>query len=134
MKSIYSDYGVSIKLRLYSMQKHQILVVFLCFFSAFFLTTTIGIFGPEMLTTIASNLTRAEISKPSAIIFESPNLGKFHQQLWLTGQPIIHGRKEEFVKQFTLSIRHLTTKNQHLEFLNRSRNIHCKNERQADFA
>jgi len=31
-------------------------------------------------------------------------LNRFHQQLWITAQPVISGRKEEFSKSFILNV------------------------------
>ncbi|CAF0711284.1 unnamed protein product [Brachionus calyciflorus] len=126
MKSIYSDLGMSIKLRLYSMQKHHILVVFLCFFCSFFFTTTIGLFGPKMLNSISSNVTGSQISE--SIVLETPISGRFHQQLWIVGQPVIHGRKEQFTKEFKLSIRLISNEQNSQEYFNRTRYLHCTNE------
>lgn len=77
---------------------------------------------------------------------ETPQLGRFHQQLWITGQPLISGRKEEFTKKFLLSVHlHSSTSSSnptaladaaaapnndqlHSEYHNRTRFLHCINE------
>lgn len=131
----YSDLGMSIKMRLYTLQKRQVLLVFLCFFSLFFASLNIGIFGPTMLNSITTSVaTKPSINlKTGPFLFVTPFLNKFHQKLWITGKPIISGRREEFSKDFSLSI-HLHengyTKNKmsSMEYFNRSRTLHCKNE------
>jgi hypothetical protein len=45
MAVLYSDLGTSVKMRLYSLQKRHILMVFVTFFASFFLSITIGLIG-----------------------------------------------------------------------------------------
>jgi hypothetical protein len=66
-------------------------------------------------------------------------LGTYHQQLWITAQTLIKGRKEEFTKPFTLNV-HLydfeqqeTNDKLHLEYFNRTRNLHCLNEVSGEY-
>lgn len=72
--------------------------------------------------------------KKGPFLLETPSLGRFHQQLWITARPIIAGRKEQFTKEFTLSV-HLhssatpgTGADLHSEYHNRTRYLHCVNE------
>lgn len=81
-------------------------------------------------------------------------MNRFHQQLWITAQPVIAGRKEEFSKSFILNVHlhdKIVQKNKiindemsmisdaasesnnnnnefHAEYFNRTRYIHCTNE------
>lgn len=139
MAAMYSDLGRSVKMRLYSLQKRHILFVFMCFFAAFFIAINIGLFGPRMLKVIsvrASNMTNIVNFKSGPFKLETPQLGRFHQQLWITAQPVISGRKEEFTKEFIMSV-HLhssaageETPDQiiHSVYHNRTRYLHCINQ------
>lgn len=140
MAAIYSDLGRSVKMRLYSLQKRHVLFIFICFFALLFISINIGLLSPRMLKTIsvkASNMTNIENYKSGPFKLETPPLGRFHQQLWITVQPIISGRKEEFTKKFTISVNlHSTASSQvivpseqlHSEYHNRTRYLHCVNE------
>lgn len=130
----YSDLGMSVKMHLYTLSKRQILIIFFTFLAAFFLTINIGIFGPDMLTSIttsAANKTRVNL-KTGPFTLVTPYLNKFHQKLWITAKPIISGRKEEFSKNIFLNL-HLrqSIKDQTSsleESVNRTRTLHCNNE------
>lgn len=133
----YTDLGMSVKMRLYSLEKRHILSVFLCFFAAFFTAINIGLFGPKMLNTISTSVASKSNDinlKTGPFVFVTPLLNKFHQKLWITGKPIISASKEEFSKKFFLNI-HLYKNKENLDrissptkFYNRSRNLHCINE------
>jgi len=103
----YSDLGMSIKMRLYSFQKLHVLVIILTFVIMFLFSVNFGIFGPQILKTIstrASNQPARVNFKTGPFVLITPYLSRFHQQLWITAQPIISGRKEAFSKPFVLSI------------------------------
>lgn len=109
----YSDLGMSIKMRLYSFQKRHVLLVILTFVFLFFFSVNFGVLGPQMLKTISSRASNQSTKinlKTGPFILVTPYLSRFHQQLWITAQPIISGRKEDFSKSFILNI-HLYEKN-----------------------
>lgn len=103
----YSDLGMSIKMRLYSFQKRHVLVVILMFLIMFLFSVNFGIFGPQMLKTISTKASDQSTKinfKTGPFILITPYLSRFHQQLWITAQPIISGRKEDFSQPFVLNI------------------------------
>lgn len=55
MAVLYSDLGTSVKMRLYSLQKRHILMVFVSFFAFFFLSIAVGLLGIDYLFLIKLN-------------------------------------------------------------------------------
>lgn len=48
--TLYSDLGMSVKMRLYTLQKRHVLGVFICFLASFFLALSVGLFGKIFLS------------------------------------------------------------------------------------
>lgn len=128
----YSDLGMSVKMRLYSLSKRNVLTVFLCFFMSVILSTNIGFIVPEMLKSIPisiANHSREANLKTGPFYFVTPYLNKFNDKLWITGKPIISGRDEEFSNKFNLRIILTEKTGKKTSFHsdnNRTRILHCK--------
>lgn len=54
--------------------------------------------GPKMLNSITTSVaSKPDINlKTGPFLFLTPFLNKFHQNLWITGKPVIAGRKGKF--------------------------------------
>jgi len=145
MTTKYTDLGASVKMRLYSLQKRHILIVFLCFFGSFFLALNVGFMGSNMLSTISTSVANQSKTinlKTGPFIFVTPYLSKFHQKLWITAKPVINVHKEKFSKMFTLNIHLHENKEQldssanknvksqlnKIEYFNKTRYLDCTNE------
>lgn len=137
MSTKYSDLNLSVKMRLFSLQKRQVVLVFLGFFASFFVCINVGLLGPTMLDTITTSVVNQSNNinlKSGPFVFVTPYLSQFHQKLWINAKPIITGRKEDFSKQFTLNI-HIHENDKQtdrtgakMEYFNRTRYLHCKDE------
>lgn len=82
------------------------------------------------------------MKKKKTFSLETPNLGNYHQQLWITAQTLIKGRREEFTKPFVLNLHLYDSEQQqqpqsndklHLEYFNKTRHLHCHNEVSGTF-
>lgn len=137
----YSDFG-SVKMRLNSLGKRHIAILFILYLIAIFGSVVVGFFGPKITNTVTlngNNLNpKVENLKTGPYFLQTPILNKFHQQLWFNAQPNIEQRQEELIVKLNLKLHIHNEKNkeinEHLEYFNRSRTLHCKNENCDDLS
>ncbi|XP_025097354.1 transmembrane protein 181-like isoform X1 [Pomacea canaliculata] len=109
-KNMMSNAGISVQMRLYSLNKRRFVLVFIVFFACFGISFLVGIAGPPIIDTVTVNGSSASILQSSNLktgpyALQSPPMSSFHQQLWLIAHIEVDSKEgTTFEQEFRMGI------------------------------